>query len=122
MNSPTSSVIVFHRPGPGHLANQHLVDDDRKAVDVATRVHFGEPTRLLRAHVARRADSQARAREIGTPHGADCLRDAEVGYDRMTLGKQDVLRFDVAVQHAHPMGIRKRIGNRVCNRKRLVDR
>src|SRR5207249_3651504 len=88
---------VFGGPAPGGLANQHLVDHDRQAVHVGALVEIGEPRRLLGTHVARRAEGEPGARQVGAARRADGLGDAEVGNDRMALREKDVLGLDVAV-------------------------
>ena len=60
---------------------------------------------LFRAHVARRADDDARAgdrRPGGTnsSRGVDRAGDPEIGDDRLAGVEQDVLRLDVAVHDA----------------------
>ena len=99
-------------PSARDLADDHLVDDDRQAVDVRPRVDGREPRGLFRAHVPRRAERNPRARELrAARRRAHRLRDAEIGDDRMRLREQHVLRLDVAMQHAQPVRIRERVGD-----------
>src|SRR5207249_8139069 len=67
--------------------------------------------RLLRAHVAGRADRLARLGERQAAGGADRARDAEVGHDGVIAGKEDVLGFDVAVDDSLAMGESERVGD-----------
>jgi hypothetical protein len=49
------------------------------------------------------------------------VSDAEVGDDRLALGQQDVLRFDVPVHHALAMGIIERYGHLLRHAERVVQ-
>jgi hypothetical protein len=57
---------------------------------------------LLRGHVCRRADGDARGRESlrCSARFADRLRHAEVGHQDMTSGEQHVVGFDVPMDYA----------------------
>ena len=58
-----------------------------------------------RAHVVRRAERHAGLGHAGAARLAGGERDAEVGDERAAVVQQDVLRLDVAVDHAVPMGV-----------------
>ena len=83
------------RPPREHDEQQH-----RERVDVGRRIDIGEPARLLRRHVVRRADHDAGRGERELPAGA---RDAEVddlGLREVAVDEEDVRRLDVAVHDA----------------------
>ena len=87
--------------GPWNIAREHLVGHDAHGVDVRAGVGAPAPRDLGRdvghraQHVARgglgRLGGGARQAEVRDPH-------------RPLGGHQDVLRFDVAVDHADPVG------------------
>ena len=82
------------------LAGEHQVADDAERIDVAAAVGLALAERLLGRHVRRRADRDARDRELRVALGR--ARDAEVGDHRAPALAidQNVLRLDVAVHDA----------------------
>ncbi len=118
-------VLGHHRPGAragkGGLPSQHLEQDAAQAVEVAAAVQVSVRAGLLRAHVLRGTDGDPGVGPpIGTrrPNGA---RDSEVGYHRLTLVQQDVLRLDVPVHHLVPVGVVEGRGHGARDSDRLVD-
>ena len=89
-----------HVPSAGvrHFTREHFIQHAAQTVDVASPIHLGARC-LLRAHVCRRTDRDAgpgqRVRD------AECPSDPEVSHQHLTAtGEQNVLRLDVAVNHA----------------------
>ncbi len=97
-------------PHSRRFSEEHLVQHAGQAVHVGALVQVAHPCRLLGAHVTGRAQRHTGASEVGAARRRDCLRYAEVGYERVALGEQDVLRLYVAVQHAAPVRVGERIG------------
>ena len=99
------------RGAEGRFAAQHLVEHRAERVDVAPAVHRALGPGLLRAHVLRGAEREA---GLGEPGSARLLHrecDAEVGEQRVAALQQDVLRLDVAVDHALGVGVAQRFGH-----------
>ena len=97
--------------GEGRLARQHLVEHDGQCVEVDPTVER-LAARLLRAHVDGGADDRAglrdrRVRRPGAlrPGVLQRPRYAEVRDQRVTGGEENVLRLDVAVDHAVAVGV-----------------
>ena len=90
------------------LAGEHLVEHRRERVDVAARVDRAVAGRLLGAHVLWRAERYPRLRQARARGGAERERDPEIGDHGLPVLEQDVLRLDVAVDHAVPVGIVQR--------------
>ena len=101
---------VVRFPGERLATGQHRVPHRAERVDVAPRVHVARAHRLLRRHVARRADDHPRGGQAVA--GALPLGDPEVGEHRATgVGvEQDVGGLDVAVDHAAAVRAVERIG------------
>jgi hypothetical protein len=100
---------------------ERLVEHDAERVDVGAVVD-GDPLgeRLLGAQVVRRAGDVAGAREAAR---LLVLREAEVGEVRgALLVEEDVLRLDVAVDHAVLVDVRQRLGDLERRPERLLDR
>ena len=110
------------RPGERRLAGEHLVHHARQAVDVALGRDVLAAHRLLGAHVRRRADGHARACQPLPSSHAHRARDAEIGHERATVGEQDVLRLDVAMDDALRVRVRQRLGDLLRQVERFVDR
>ncbi len=108
--------------GVRRVAAQHLVQHGAQGVDVAPRVYLPVAGRLLRAHVVRRAERQARLGEPRAPGLAHRQRDAEVGDQRGAVLQQDVLGLDVAVDHALPVRVVQRARDLPGQPHRLVNR
>jgi len=65
--------------------------------------------RLLRAHVVRRAEREARLREAPRASGAHRERDPEVRHHRLSVVHEHVRRLDVAVNHTTPVRLVERL-------------
>ena len=90
------------------LAGEHLIKHHAEAVDVRTVIHAARLLDLLRCHVGRGAELGPALRQHHPTVAVfiEDLGDAEVGDLHSALRiQQDVLRFDVAVQHALAVGI-----------------
>ena len=98
-------------PHAGGLAEQHLVQDAAQAVHVGPGVEITLARRLFGAHVSRGAEGQASLSDVCTAGRAYGPRDAKVRDHGMAFGEQDVLRLDVAVQDALPMGVAQRVSD-----------
>jgi hypothetical protein len=91
-------------PRERRLADQHLVEHAPEAVDVGPAVEAAFAGGLLGAHIRRRAHRHPGLGELLLGHQAPC--DAKVGHQgRAVLRQQDVLRLDVAVDHAVLVGV-----------------
>ena len=88
---------------------------------VAPSVHVAR-RRLLGAHVRRRADRDARARDRLRVRRRDRLGDTEIGDDGVAALDQDVLRLDVPVYDAVIVGVRRASAISRANRSASVDR
>ncbi|HET7248257.1 MAG TPA: hypothetical protein VFI79_00310 [Gemmatimonadales bacterium] len=107
--------------GEGRLAGKHLVYDARERVDVSPAVQTPVPSRLLRAHIGRRADRES---GIGQWLGvaANHTRDAEVRYESgAVFGDEEVFRFDVPVNHTVVVRIIQRARGICCDSHRLIE-
>ena len=78
--------------------------------------------RLLGRHVCRRPDREAGLRELVAARGADGPRDAEIGDDRVTARKHDVLGLDVTVHHVVLVRVGERLGHFLRDLERVVHR
>ena len=96
------------RPGERRRPAQHLIEHAAEAVDVAPPVHLRRAAGLLRAHVGRRPDGEARLGEALVARGLARGGDAEVGHDGLVAVEQDVLGLDVAVDDAVPVRVVQR--------------
>ncbi len=105
VEEPPDRFAVVDRPDDGRRSHQHLVDHARQAVDIGALVQLGDPHRLLRAHVARRADRHPGARQRLPIEGADRPGDTEVGHDGVPVRQQDVLRLDVTMHDTLSMRV-----------------
>ncbi|MNH23507.1 hypothetical protein D3C79_834050 [compost metagenome] len=85
------------------LANQHLVKHHTQGIEIGAAVDV-LATRLLRAHVARGANSETGLGELGPV--IQRLGDAEVRQHRSAIGaKENVGRFHITVHQALGMGV-----------------
>ena len=110
------------RAGERRIAGEHLVRHHAERVDVGARVDRPFAHRLFRAHVLRRAEGEAGLRHplaAGALHGE---RDAEIGDQGMAALQQDVLRLDVAMDHATGVGVAERVGDFAGDEQGIVDR
>ena len=110
------------------LAGQHLVDDRAEREHVGALVDGGVLTgRLLGRHVLRRAEQRALLRLHGL-RAAD-LGDAEIedlrDLDRVAVvlggDQEDVLRLEIAVHDAGPVGRRERRADLANDRERVLE-
>ena len=101
---------AFRHARRRRLPRQHFEQHAAEAVNVGAGIEIPQRHRLLRAHIAGRADRLARLGERQAARGADRARDAEVGNDRVVAREEDVLRLDVAVNDALGVGERERVG------------
>ena len=92
------------------LAHQHLVENATERVEIGASIN-GLAGGLLRAHVRRGADADARVREGPALDVRQGLADAEIGDERVTILEHDVLGLHVAVHHAVSMRIVQRAGH-----------
>ena len=100
-------------------ARQHLVEQHSGAVDVGTQVDRCA-AHLLRAHVARRAQHLAVA---GAIDRIDVLGDAEIDDGQAAVGAEhQVLRLEVAVQHAVLVDVAERVHQLAEDLQCLVGR
>ena len=104
------------------LAGQHLVQDGPEAVDVGAAVQAAFARRLLRAHVGRGADEDARVRQPVASRDTDGVRDAEVADHRVAEIEQHVLGFDIAMDDAPTVRVRQRVGDLARDAQRVLDR
>ena len=104
------------------LPREHLVQHARETVDVAPPVDRPTPARLLRTHVRRRPDGDARLRQPRPRRLGDRACDPEVRHHRLAPRQQDVLRLDVPVHHVVPVGVAQRACYFPGDPQRLVKR
>src|SRR3954452_3394075 len=96
--------------GELRLNRQHLVEDGDEGIEIASPFYVHVSRSLLRAHVRRRPERESRVGESVGSGGAYCSRDAEVRHQGVAALEQDVLRFDIVINHAVcmpvPQGVR----------------
>ncbi len=109
------------RAGERRLPGQHLVEHGAQRIDVAPRGDFALPHRLLRRHVERRAEAHAGFGHPGTAGAADRERNAEVRHQGLSVVEQDILRLDVAMDHAMAVGIVECARHLRCNPDGIGD-
>ncbi len=90
------------------VPGEHLVQHAAQGVDIRAPGDLPLAHGLFRAHVVRGAKTEAGLGHPSAAGGAQGERDTEVGHQRLPLVQQDVLRLDVAVDHALPVGIVER--------------
>ena len=99
-----------------HGAGEHLVQDDRKAVEVGPRVDV-LPLYLFGRHVFRRTECTARARH---PLRALHAGNAEVhDLHQAGVGGHHVRRLDIAVNNTHAVRVGKPVCGLADDRERL---
>ena len=108
--------------GEGRFAREHLVADATERVDVGTRIDDGAAAGLLRAHVRRCPQREADLGDRGPVGTTRRPRDPEVSDHRPPAAQQDVLRLDVAVDHARLMRVRECRGHVAHDRQRVGKR
>jgi hypothetical protein len=121
VHEPPEAGGVLRDPETGRVAHEQLVDDAGQTEDVGTRVELAHACRLLGTHVARSAESESGSGEPGAARRVHGPRDAEVGDHRVPLGEEDVLRLDVAVDDAAPVGVGQRIRDGHGDRQGVLD-
>jgi hypothetical protein len=109
-------------PGEGHPPRDHLVQHAAQTVEIAAPVHRRGRRGLLRAHVGRGPDRKPDPGERRAAGEADRPCDAEIRHHRMTVRDEDVLRLDVSMNHAAPVGVVERVGDFPGDRHRLGGR
>ena len=78
--------------------------------------------RLLRAHVPRRAHAHPGRRHAAVRGRTDREGNAEVGHHGPTVMQEDVLRFDIAVDHTASVRVVDCFGDIRRDADRFVDR
>ena len=109
------------------FAREHLVQDAREAVDVAGGTRLRVAARLLGAHVLRCAHGEADLghRVPANPAGFDVsarARHTEVCEDRVPIGKQIVLGFDIAMDEPFAMREIEASPDFLCDAQRVLQR
>jgi hypothetical protein len=100
----------------GSASGEQFVEHRAEAEDVRAAVHaVALAAGLLRAHVRRRPGESAALAEILLPE-----REAEIDHIGLACGvKEDIGRFDVAVDEMVTVGVVQRLGHRGHQRHRL---
>ena len=80
------------------------------------------PRGLLGRHVLRRAERETRLRDSRTAGVGDRQRDAEIGDERLSLVKQDVLGLEVAMDDTVAVRVIESVGHSDANAHCLGDR
>ena len=91
-------------------------------VDVGARVDGAVAGDLLRRHVQRRAERDARERESRSARVLECEGDPEVGDQCMAALQQDVLGLHVAVHDAMAVRVLERIRDLAHQLHRVIHR
>src|SRR6266550_9386624 len=89
---------------------------------IAAAVQLRLAGRLLRAHVRGRPEQYAGLRHGLSPGSLNRARDAKIGNDRVPGGDENVLGFDVTVDHALLVGVLQGIGHFPRDDQRLLHR
>ncbi len=97
--------------GERRFAGEHLVEDAAQGVDVAPAIELPLRARLLRAHVHRSAERDAGLGQPLATGGVERPGDTEVREHTVIAREQDVLRLDVTVHDALPVGMAQGIGD-----------
>jgi len=106
--------------GEWRFPTQHFVKHASKAVEITSSIDRCFPARLLRAHVRRRADSEARVSDRLA--GAQRLADTEIRDECGSLVKQDVLRLDVTMNYLLTVRVVERGRHLGRNADRVFER
>ncbi len=118
---------MLHDDGHGRIrfvrdtARQHFVQNNAQPVNIRALVHAA-PRGDFRAEIGRGAYHRAGSRQTGL---AEDVGDAKIGQDGMLvtiIRKQDVGRFDIAVNHTGLVRIIQRIGNLGSNTQCFIQR
>ena len=111
--------------GKRRLTGQHFVQHSRQGVHVTARVDPLVAARLLRAHVgcgAHRDTGAGQRRSFRASSLLHQLRDPEVGHQGVTAGQEDVLRLDIAMDHAVFVRVLQRVADLGRDADGVVDR
>src|SRR5215471_7879657 len=92
------------RPRVRWLPRQHLVQHAAQGVDVAASVELTVAGGLLGTHVARGAERQAGFGHAVAAGGGYGQRDTEIRDQGLAIMEENVLRFDIPVDH--PVAVR----------------
>ena len=116
-------------PGERQVPRQHLVQHAAEAVEIAATIKLVDPLRLLRAHVAGRADGDTRARHPPPPSPPssacrypDRAGDAEVAHHGVTRLEEDILRLDIAMHDVAPVRVVQGVRHLAGDVQRVVQR
>ncbi len=112
-----SATVTGDSPRVRQFASEHLIQHDADAVEIRSFVQF-VALRLFRRNVVDASHDQAR---LGQRHRVlrNGASDPEVGeFHDVVFGDENVRRFDVAVQQAGAVRVRKTAANLRC----VVDR
>ena len=108
--------------GERWFPREHFKGDRTQRIDVGPGVDTALAHRLFRRHVVRRTEREPRLRHALTARVLQRQRDAEVRYERMAALQQNVLRLDVAMDHATLVGVLQRIRHFTRNAQRVIHR
>src|SRR5437867_3037555 len=109
------------------FAREHLVQDAREAVDVAGGTQLRVAARLLGTHVLRCAHGEADLghRVPANPAGFGVrarARHTEICEDRVPIGEQNVLGFDIAMDEPFAMREIEASPDFLCDTQRVLQR
>ena len=108
-------------PRVRRVADEHFVHHAAERVDIRSRVELALAHRLLGAHVCRRAETHPCLGHSAAAGLARGQRNAEVRDHRVPAVQQDVLRLDVAMDHAVLVRVLQGIGYFAGDTQRVVD-
>ena len=107
------------------LSRQHLVGQAPECIDVRPVIRAWITGGLLWGHVRRRADAYPSLRQRFEPavptRCGERLRDPEIGDDRRAARKENISRFDVAMDDASLMRVGERSGDIAKEAHALTD-
>ena len=104
-------------------AREQLVGQRPHGVDIGPVIDVFRRFRLLGRHIGWGPQSHAYGRELVASRGlAHRFGDAEVGHQCVATAEHDVIRFDVAVDHAVLVRVGQGIHNVSKDADRLADR
>ena len=104
------------------LAREHLVHHGAERIDVGAGVERTVARRLLRRHVLRCTEREPGLRDALPTGVAQRERNAEIGDQRLAVVKQNVLGFEIAMDHAAAVRIVQRAADRDGEPDRVADR
>ena len=111
------------RGGTGErgLAREHLVAEGAKRVEIGPGVYRRVTARLLRAHVGGGAERETGGGQPLARFCAERACNAEVRHQRVPVGKQNVVRLDVAVENPFAVSVGERFSHVERDSNRLVQ-